>query len=499
MKKILSASLTPYILLFFICFFILLKSFAAPFSHGVPPVDSSVFIYTAKQMIAGKLLYKEVFDHKGFMLYFFNIIGLKIFNGKWIGIWILQFFCYLVTTIFLYKTLRFFYNKGISILAIATVLLYQGTIEVGGNICETWALPFTSIALFIFARYFVEQKKFSIVQLFLLSATFILTLFLRFNLVSLWGTFGIVVIYDLVKSKRWKDILLYTAYISVFCLLSVIPFFIYAYLKGIINDSFYGFFIFNLIYASKIGANSIFKIFLMSLSTMGNSAFIFLGIIIFTYILYSILYFKELSHKNFTVAIIISIFVIAFSCSMGQSDAHYFVQFVPILIFPVAACFSFLIKNLLKRKWIFAIFFFLILNMYFINKILMGIRENYSKENGILYTELNAIVTQCTTNADKILEIGNDLNVFLYTDRESSSRFPYVYPIIEKDKRIEEYYLTELEKSPLPKLIVTDYYWKFFSDDLKNRLNKILQEHYEKVDVKLERGEFYLSIWKLKN
>ena len=497
MKKILSATITPYLILFSVCFLILLRSQVAPFSCGVLWTDSSVFIYTAQQMIDGQLIYKEVFDHKGFTLYLLNIIGLKIFNGNWMGIWVLQLFCYFVTATFLYKTLRFFYNKKITVLAVVTVLLYQGAIEFGGNISETWALPFTSIALYVFTQYFVKQKQFSIVQLFILSATFILTLFLRPNLVALWGAFGIVVIFDLVQSKRWKDMLFYTFYVLIFCLLTVTPFFLYAYSKGIIEDSIYGIFTFNIIYSSKAGTGNIFKTFLESLLTMGDSTFVYLGIIVSSYILYSILYFKEIRHKKFVAAIILSIFVIAFSCSIGRPDVHYFVQFVPVLMFPIAACFSFLVKNLSKRKWTFAVFFCLILNLNLINKMVEFTQNNYSQERRIFYTGLNAVVSQHTTSADKILEMGNNLNVYLLTNRKSSSRFPFIYPIIEKDKRIEEFYLAELEEPPLPKLIITDGYWKLFSNELKSKLDKTLQEHYEKLDVKLEKGENY-SIWKLK-
>jgi len=491
MRKILSATITPYIILVSVCLFILLKSLGAPFSHGVPWTDSSVFIYTAKQMIAGKLVYKEVFDHKGLTLYLLNIIGLKIFNGNWIGIWILQMFCYFVTAIFLYRTLQFFYNKKLSILAITTVLLYQGAIGFGGNLTETWALPFTSIALYIFTQYFVKQKQFSIVQLFFLSATFILTLFLRLNLVSLWGVFGIVIIVDLVKSKRWKDILFYTLYVLVFCLLTAMPYFLYAYSKGIFGDLIYCYFTFNLMYLSK-------TVEIGSLFTLRNLPVIYFGIIVLSWLFYSILYFDEIRNKGFVLAIGISFFVIAISCSMGLNFyPHYFVQFIPVLIFPLAACFSFLVKNLPKRKWIFAVFFWLMLNIYLIGINFEDIQRNYWEGNRTFYTRLDAVVSQYTASDDKILEMGNNCNVYLFTNKESSSKYPYIYPIIEKDKRIEEFYLAELEKSSRPKLIITDYFYELLSNNVKSKIYEILQEHYEKLDVKIENGESY-SIWKLK-
>jgi len=103
-------------------------------------------------------------------------------------------------------------------------------------------------------------------------------------------------------------------------------------------------------------------------------------------------------------------------------------------------------------------------------------------------------VSQHTTSADKILQMGNNLNVYLFTNRKSFSKYPFIYPIIEKDKRIEEFYLAELEKTPLPKLIITDELLDRFNDDLRSKFDKILQDHYEELYVKKES----YSIWKLK-
>ena len=498
MKSILYAKATPYLILFSVCAVILLRSPLAPFARGVPGIDSSVFIYTTQQVMKGKLLYKEVFDHKGPTLYLLHAIGLKILNGNWSGIWLLQMLCYFVTSAFLYKTLRFFFNKKISVLSIVTVLLYQGALEYGGNTTETWALPFTSIALYIFTLYFVKQKRFSVLQLLALSVTFILTLFLRPNLIAVWGIFGIVVIFDLVQSKRWKEILSYAFFILVFCLLSVFPFFMYAYLKGIIQDSIYSIFLFNMEYSSAEGISGFVLVFLKTLRTMGRPSYVYLSIILLTYILYVVLYFKEIYHKKYTVAIVGSILLIALSCSIRNGNQYYFVQFVPVLMFPIAACFSFFAEKLFKRQYTFTIFFFLILNFFLIFETYIAIRDNYKNDERAFYIRLSAIISQYTDRSDKILEMGNDLNVYLFSNRESSSKYPFIFPIIENDK-LRELYLAELENKPRPKLIITDWSWQYFGNNSSNKLKIFLQDNYENLDLNLVRsdGNSY-SIWKLK-
>jgi len=70
MKIIKKTDTFLYLILFGTCIFVLLQSPLAPFAKSINGVDSSVFIYSAKHILDGQLIYKDIVDHKGPFLYF---------------------------------------------------------------------------------------------------------------------------------------------------------------------------------------------------------------------------------------------------------------------------------------------------------------------------------------------------------------------------------------------------------------------------------------------
>ncbi len=59
----------------------------SPYFHPYPGVDSSVFIYIAKRVLAGAVPYKDAWDHKGPLLYFIDALGLLMARNSIWGIW----------------------------------------------------------------------------------------------------------------------------------------------------------------------------------------------------------------------------------------------------------------------------------------------------------------------------------------------------------------------------------------------------------------------------
>lgn len=52
--------------------------------------DSAVFIAMGRGMAAGKIMYKELFDHKGLYIYFLNYIAALISSNSQIGLFIVE-------------------------------------------------------------------------------------------------------------------------------------------------------------------------------------------------------------------------------------------------------------------------------------------------------------------------------------------------------------------------------------------------------------------------
>jgi hypothetical protein len=225
MKKFLKTDIFLYMLLLGSCIFVLLQSPLAPFAKSTNGVDSSVFIYSAQQILDGQSMYKDIVDHKGPFLYFIDAVALFIFGGNFIGIWIFEVFSLFAASIMMYKTVRFFADKFSSILAVITGILFLVPLLIGGNLTEEWALPYISMALYIFVAYLKEDKPLTIVRLFILAFTFVLTFMIRANLIAVWAAFGLALLIKWIIEKRYKEMIHNLSFILLFVLLSFITVF----------------------------------------------------------------------------------------------------------------------------------------------------------------------------------------------------------------------------------------------------------------------------------
>lgn len=116
--------------------------------NGTPNTDASVFKTVAMYMQKGKMPYRDIFDHKGPLLYIYNWLGNMI--APWKGIWVIEFISLCLCVFTLYKVARLICGRGYACIAMLVVFapLYEFTD--GGNMSEEFALPFIAIALYIF-------------------------------------------------------------------------------------------------------------------------------------------------------------------------------------------------------------------------------------------------------------------------------------------------------------------------------------------------------------
>jgi hypothetical protein len=486
MRGFLKSNSAIYFALFLTSFFVSLQSPLAPYAKSLPWTDSSVFIYIAKSILNGKVVYRDVFDHKGPFLYLINIIGLVLSGGKgfW-GIWLLQLIALFITSIFLYKTSILFFNKIISLLVISVLLLFQSSLDVGGNVAESWAVPLMSVSLFIFSRYFTTKKDLTWVHLSVLSVTFTLTFLLRANLVLMWGFFGTAIIFDSLMRKQFANILKYLIIVTSFIIITIIPFGLYFYFNDSIEEALFGMLGFNFKYSAgtdpEMLKSMVFGFF--------SSIFIIVPIAIFSLI--SIFKYDRQNYTLYDLTIIISIIMIFVSSCLGRPAMHYLVQIIPLLIIPLGYCYTYLYDSLsYKKVLITLIVFFSLTSVVILSSAKKLIRNYYINNTEISERDVFKLIINNTGENDKILVIGNSTNYYLFSNRMSSSKYPFCYPIIEKDRKIEDEYCTELIDKK-PKVIIIDFFWEVLDVRIKQRIKKILDDNYNYIDRKINN----INIW----
>ena len=490
MKKIIVKTEILFYAAFLIaCIFVLLQSPLAPFAKSSNGIDSSVFIYSAQQILKGQTMYKDIVDHKGPFLYLINVAALFIFNGKFIGVWIFEIISLFIVSIMMYKTARFFACKISSSLAVLAAILFLVPLLAGGNLTEEWALPFISIAMYIFVAYLKDNKPLSVVRLAILSLTFVLTFMIRANLAAIWPGFGIVLLVKWIIEKKQKELIRNLSFLLFFALLFTFPFFLYFYFKGALSDAIYLMFKFNM-----VEYNPRSPLFILKACPKILGGVYELSAIPFIIMVYMLFREKTIS----SVSVISAFIFTALSCALGGRFPHYYMIFAPLIVIPYSYIADVIKENAPKANYVCLFLMFIFYNLKPVNdQLYYNIPDNYSEKGFGIETippptmkKMKEAIIQNTEPADKILVRGYQSSVYLFSGRTCATRFPYT---LNKSSLAIKYYAKDAEKA-LPKLIIQG---KVINPlmNVNFILDNLLNEKYQLLPTDIEGVE----IWKLKD
>lgn len=120
-----------------------------------PHDDATWFMSIGKSMLSGKLLYTDVHDQKGPLLFFLHAWAAALSARSFFGIYLLETLCCFGFLICSYKTMRMFAGHRISLMAtcITGILTYTSDFMAFGDTAEELSLPVLLYVLYRTLRY----------------------------------------------------------------------------------------------------------------------------------------------------------------------------------------------------------------------------------------------------------------------------------------------------------------------------------------------------------
>ena len=453
------------IFIFFLSFVLVMQSPLNIFSdYPVSGTDSSVFRTVAYYMNEGLMPYKDIFDHKGPIIYIINYFGMLISYNH--GVWLLELIFMFITLTFMYKIARLRCNKFCSVLILLLISACFFQYFEQGNLTEEYALPFISISLYLFLDYF-KNNNLNKFRLVLCGICFALVCLLRVNMVSIWIVFCLMVMVKKIQEKKLKELVNYLFYFMIGFAIVLAPIFIWLAINGAFLDFVNDYIIFNIKYSTDPVRATLFNKW-SSLSFFVNTPLFIMTICLCVLSCYKKL---NLLSVGYLLCLVLTCILIAIS---GQTYPHYGMILVPLMIFPFSLFFDDS-KNLL----ILILFLTLVSIPNWINgannvvsycndKLLNANKEEQITE----YLIANDVMANSNKN-DKITVFGNMNIIYLLSQRLSSSRYTYQIPVINVDNNIRLEYFNDLEKNK-PKIIV-----KAAEDDALEKF--IVKNNYEEI------------------
>ncbi len=131
-----------------------------PFST-VDGFDSTVFKYMGQALAEGKVIYRDLFDNKGPILYFINAIPFFL-GGDYFTrfpLFLLQLIGLSASMWFMYRTARLFAGGFWSLISLLVSLLLYIVFFEGGNLCEEWMLYGFAPALYVAMKWYLDLQN----------------------------------------------------------------------------------------------------------------------------------------------------------------------------------------------------------------------------------------------------------------------------------------------------------------------------------------------------
>ncbi len=471
-----TAGLTLQLLILLAVVFVVLSP-VAPLYEPVPARDQGVYLYIGQQILDGKIPYRDVWDHKGPLVYYINALGLWTTDSVW-GVWLLEVLFLFLAAVSSLLALRAAFDP---LTAFSSTILWLAVfprVLDHGNSVEEYSLLFQFAAVYFFLHMLrTEKTSKSYWNEWMIGVTAALAFSLRPSNIGIHLAIGLALAAMLFSPKERNSTLKRIAAAAsgsgmVFAVIAI-----YYAAHNSLDDLLDQVFFFNYLYSSS-------EKFSWSAVTKGYTSLAFLtplGLAGLPGLAGYFLAYRKQDDKERDVKIRFALFMLAvipiqtyLSLMSGRKYLHYYIAWLPVLALLVGFLISW-VQGLAGRiftdhrhKLVLNILFAGGLVLAFgagpiVNRIprltnlANAIRlegafppPDYSKVEKGEYVEY--ILTH-TRPGDYVLIWGSASVYNFLTERESPSRFVYTYafgvPSYVSQEMVDEMLRDIAEKKPM--------------------------------------------------
>ncbi|MDR1847262.1 MAG: hypothetical protein LBR17_04000 [Bacteroidales bacterium] len=164
--------------------------------------DGGIFMLVGKSFLNGKMLYSGIFETKGPVLFFIQVVGQLIMKGKY-GIFIIQILNMSIVLLFLRKIALLFCSPKQTWGVIMLSLMFLGSVLDEGNRNEEFSLVFLVIPLYLVLQDFMV-KRFILKHTFIYGICFALVSFIKLSNAAMLGALVFTIGTFLIIDGKWK-------------------------------------------------------------------------------------------------------------------------------------------------------------------------------------------------------------------------------------------------------------------------------------------------------
>ena len=244
----------------------LLFALQNPLLYGMAPAyDASLFATMGKMWADGSVLYRDMIDIKGPVIFLLDAVGYAI--GGFQGIWLLETVLLIWGLNALYRTLALWGIAPLSRLAgmLAWLFLYAYRYYYG-NMTEDYTFCLGLIAQYHFVRMLLAER-FRWQDAAIPAVTFGLIAMLRMNNAAMWCGYYLTLFIYWAWQRRWQDAIKLTISGVIGILLTAVPLLAYFVWHGVLSD--FWFYSFGIFFGNSYGSGQSLMVGFLGLARTG--------------------------------------------------------------------------------------------------------------------------------------------------------------------------------------------------------------------------------------
>jgi len=301
--------------------------------YQVPNRDSGFFMYAGSQILKGKLLYLDIWDSKGPLVFYINALALWLGRGSRWGVWGMEFIFLFLSALIGFNLMKRLWGLVPALFGTFVWLYAFNNVARGGNFTEEYSLLFGFLAIFLF--WLSNQNQQNIVYPFLIGVMLSLSFLLRANNIGVQLSIISVILLSGLLDRNYMQSLKRLLLIGVGALLLLGLVALYFQILGTLDDMVQAAITFNFFYSEGgTGLSNLGKSFIRGINLLGYPVLIatLLGYVILLERLPRSLRSDSIQVRNITLLLLIGFPVeIVLSGLSGNNYPHYYICWSPYI------------------------------------------------------------------------------------------------------------------------------------------------------------------------
>ena len=171
--------------------------------------DANCFTTIAKSMLDGKVLYRDIFDQKGPLLFLIHVASAWAFERPFLGIYFLQILCLFGYLVYSLKTIRLFRQGSVACATLLLIALAGVTSDFYyyGDTVEEFSMPILAYSFYLFLRYARNNELPSVTESLFLGLGYAAVFWMKFTVLAMpLGSLLVALVLVCIR-RQWRQIL----------------------------------------------------------------------------------------------------------------------------------------------------------------------------------------------------------------------------------------------------------------------------------------------------